>query len=157
MINRINLVLQAKNITARQFAEEIGIQPSGMSHILSGRNNPSLEFIKRVITRYPEISMDWLVNGTGEMMRSANRATTSPTPSTNPYTSAETNANDLFSQPEEEFEQENNNIANEPEQQEYTPTSMMPKEIPPAKDHHGRAIKRIILFYDDNTFESYEP
>ena len=39
MINRINLILQAKNITAKQFAEEIGIQPSGMSHILSGRNN----------------------------------------------------------------------------------------------------------------------
>ena len=44
MIDRINLLLQAKNLTARQFAEEIGVQPSGMSHILSGRNNPSLHF-----------------------------------------------------------------------------------------------------------------
>ena len=58
MINRINLILQAFNITDRQFAEEIGIQPSGMSHILSGRNNPSLDFVLKVINRYPDIDTD---------------------------------------------------------------------------------------------------
>ena len=67
MINRINLILRAKNITARQFAEEIGIQPSGMSHILGGRNNPSLEFVTKVIRRYPEIDANWLLLGRGEM------------------------------------------------------------------------------------------
>ena len=67
MINRINLILQAKNITAKQFAEEIGIQPSGMSHILSGRNNPSLEFVSKVIRRYPEIDANWLLMGKGQM------------------------------------------------------------------------------------------
>lgn len=67
MINRINLILQAKNITARQFAEEIGIQPSGMSHILGGRNNPSLDFVLKVIRRYPEIDANWLLLGKGEM------------------------------------------------------------------------------------------
>jgi len=59
--------LQAKNITAKQFAEEIGIQPSGMSHILSGRNNPSLEFVSKVIRRYPEIDANWLLMGKGQM------------------------------------------------------------------------------------------
>ncbi len=68
MVNRINLILKAKNITARQFAEEIGIQPSGMSHILSGRNRPSLDFIMKVINRYPEIDINWLMFGKGEMM-----------------------------------------------------------------------------------------
>ena len=67
MINRINLILKAKNITARQFAEEIGIQPSGMSHIMSGRNNPSLEFVNKVVRRYPEIDANWLLLGRGEM------------------------------------------------------------------------------------------
>lgn len=67
MINRINLILRAKNITARQFAEEIGIQPSGMSHILGGRNNPSLDFVLKVIRRYPEIDANWLLLGKGEM------------------------------------------------------------------------------------------
>lgn len=67
MIDRINLILKAKNLTSRQFAEEIGIQPSGMSHILSGRNRPSLDFVMKVVTRYPEIDIKWLTLGEGEM------------------------------------------------------------------------------------------
>lgn len=67
MIDRINLILKAKNISPRQFAEEIGIQPSGMSHILSGRNRPSLDFVMKVVTRYPEIDIRWLTLGEGEM------------------------------------------------------------------------------------------
>lgn len=67
MVDRINLILKAKNLTSRQFAEEIGIQPSGMSHILSGRNRPSLDFVMKVINRYPEIDIKWLTLGEGEM------------------------------------------------------------------------------------------
>ena len=67
MVERINLLLKAKNITARQFAEEIGIQPSGMSHIMSGRNNPSLDFVMKVIKRWPEVNINWLMLGKGEM------------------------------------------------------------------------------------------
>ena len=73
MINRINLILQAKNITARQFAEEIGIQPSGMSHILGGRNNPSLDFVVKVLKRYPEIDAGWLLLGKGAMYGNGER------------------------------------------------------------------------------------
>lgn len=67
MVDRINLILRAKNLTSRQFAEEIGIQPSGMSHILSGRNRPSLDFVMKVVNRYPEIDIKWLTLGEGEM------------------------------------------------------------------------------------------
>jgi len=67
MVGRVNLILKAKNISARQFAEEIGIQPSGMSHILSGRNKPSLDFVQKVIRRWPEINISWLMFGKGEM------------------------------------------------------------------------------------------
>lgn len=70
MVDRINLILKAKNLTSRQFAEEIGIQPSGMSHILSGRNRPSLDFVMKVINRYPEIDIKWLILGEGEMINS---------------------------------------------------------------------------------------
>lgn len=90
MIDRINLILKAKNITARQFAEEIGIQPSGMSHIMSGRNRPSLDFVMKVINRYPEIDIKWLTLGEGQMYApsmtavpasSSRAATTSPSTS----------------------------------------------------------------------------
>jgi transcriptional regulator with XRE-family HTH domain len=67
MVDRINLILKAKNLTSRQFAEEIGIQPSGMSHILGGRNRPSLDFVMKVVNRYPEIDIKWLTLGEGEM------------------------------------------------------------------------------------------
>lgn len=70
MVERINLLLKAKNITARQFAEEIGIQPSGMSHIMSGRNNPSLDFVMKVVRRWPEVNINWLMLGKGEMYAS---------------------------------------------------------------------------------------
>lgn len=80
MVDRINLLLQAKNITSRQFAEEIGIQPSGMSHILSGRNNPSLDFVMKVIRRWPEININWLMFGKGEMFTSVVVNIPSPSP-----------------------------------------------------------------------------
>ena len=70
MVERINLLLKAKNITAKQFAEEIGIQPSGMSHIMSGRNNPSLDFVMKVVRRWPEVNINWLMLGKGEMYAS---------------------------------------------------------------------------------------
>ena len=63
----VNLYYTGKNGSARQFAEEIGIQPSGMSHILSGRNNPSLDFVMKVIRRWPEVNINWLMFGKGEM------------------------------------------------------------------------------------------
>ena len=72
MIDRINLIMRAKNITASQFADEINIQRSGMSHIMSGRNKPSLDFVMRVLNRYPEIDTNWLLFGKGEMYKSAN-------------------------------------------------------------------------------------
>ena len=67
MIDRINLILKAKNMTARQFAEEIGVQQSGLSHVLSGRNNPSLDFVMKIVRRFPEIDINWLLFGKGEM------------------------------------------------------------------------------------------
>ena len=98
MINRINLILKAKNITARQFAEEIGIQPSGMSHIMSGRNNPSLEFVNKVVRRYPEIDANWLLLGRGEMyMTGSAGLTPGPSPKERGMGSVEPT---LFSMPE---------------------------------------------------------
>lgn len=102
MVERINTLLKAKNITARQFAEEIGIQPSGMSHILSGRNNPSLEFVMKVMKRWPEININWLMFGKGEMYVS--QSNNVPIEHVEEQEDAETSHDettdyDLFSQP----------------------------------------------------------
>jgi transcriptional regulator with XRE-family HTH domain len=68
MNSRISLLLRAKNITPAQLADDIGVQRSGISHILNGRNKPSLDFIQRIIKKYPDISMNWLIFGDGPMM-----------------------------------------------------------------------------------------
>ncbi|MHC1707633.1 MAG: helix-turn-helix domain-containing protein [Bacteroidales bacterium] len=67
MIDRIALLLKAKNISASQFADEIGVQRSSISHVLSGRNKPSLEFVQKILKRYPEINPDWILFGKGPM------------------------------------------------------------------------------------------
>ncbi len=68
MNSRISLILRTKNISPSQLADDLGVQRSGISHILNGRNKPSLDFIQRLIKRYPDISMTWLMFGEGPMM-----------------------------------------------------------------------------------------
>lgn len=75
MKDRILTFLQSENKSYAQFAEEIGVQPSGISHILSGRNNPSLDFVVKMLDRYESLSTDWLLFGRGEMYRHTSEPT----------------------------------------------------------------------------------
>jgi len=61
--DRLAHILRAKNLTASQFAEMMGIQPSNVSHLLNGRNKPSLDFLIKLKEVYPEYSFDWLIMG----------------------------------------------------------------------------------------------
>ncbi|MFH0893174.1 MAG: helix-turn-helix transcriptional regulator [Bacteroidota bacterium] len=67
MIERIKLIMTTKNLVPSAFADVIGVQRSAISHLLSGRNNPSLEFVQKILRKYPEISSEWLLTGKGEM------------------------------------------------------------------------------------------
>ena len=67
MKDRISHIIRAKNLTAAEFAIQLGIQPSNVSHLLSGRNNPSLDFVKKLKETFPEYSLDWIVLGKGPM------------------------------------------------------------------------------------------
>jgi transcriptional regulator with XRE-family HTH domain len=63
MIERILALMKEKNLTPSAFADEIGIQRSGMSHLISGRNKPSLEFIMKVLKRFPDVKSEYLLYG----------------------------------------------------------------------------------------------
>lgn len=76
MKDRIIEFLRTENKSSSLFAEEIGVQPSGISHILSGRNNPSLEFVLKMLNRYKYLSAEWLLFGKGPMYKDS---TASPT------------------------------------------------------------------------------
>ncbi len=62
---RIKKLLNFYNLTATQFADKIGVQRSSISHLLSGRNKPSLDFVLKVMHQFNEIDLYWLLNGKG--------------------------------------------------------------------------------------------
>lgn len=62
---RLQKIIDFYGETASSFAEKIGVQRSSISHILSGRNKPSLDFVMRVLHSYPEVELYWLLNGKG--------------------------------------------------------------------------------------------
>jgi DNA-binding XRE family transcriptional regulator len=69
MIDRIREVINYSQLSAASFADTIGISRSGLTHLLTGRNQPSLDVAKKILSKYPEISTEWLIMGMGEMMR----------------------------------------------------------------------------------------
>lgn len=144
MITRINALLRDKNISASQFADEIKIQRSGMSHILSGRNKPSLEFVLRVLHRYPEINPSWLVLGKGEMYLHSNNGF--QTELFSPIEEPEPNSFDSISTGDNivnsfDLKHINNSVINEDK---------------PASSQVAKVIEKIVVFYDDKTFDEYK-
>ena len=66
---RLQKVIEFYGETASGFAEKIGVQRSSISHILSRRNKPSLDFVMKILDTYPEVELYWLLNGKGEFPR----------------------------------------------------------------------------------------
>lgn len=64
---RIALVISTKGMTNAEFAESIEVQPSNISHIMSGRNKPSLDLVMKILKRFPELRTEWLIHGKGAM------------------------------------------------------------------------------------------
>lgn len=72
MINSVNFsdrlekVMKYYGLSASGFADKVGVQRSSISHILSGRNKPSLDFVMKVLSSFEEVDLYWLLNGKGE-------------------------------------------------------------------------------------------
>ena len=69
MNTRLKQFLSAENITQAQFADNINVVRASVSHVLSGRNNPSYEFIRSVMLKYPLLNIEWLMFGKGKMYK----------------------------------------------------------------------------------------
>jgi transcriptional regulator with XRE-family HTH domain len=135
MVDRIVELMKAKNLTPSQFADEIGIQRSGMSHLISGRNKPSLEFLMKVLQRFPDVSPDYLLYGGSdpEIRTGDNKPEQVSKPV---YPSAGT----LFDLPQAA---------------EVKTESKPPR--PARKDRSEKKIEMVIVLFDDRTFREYEP
>ncbi len=106
---RIKKVMDFHQLSASLFADKIGVQRSSISHILSGRNKPSLDFILKITSEFKDVDIHWLLHGNGSFPKKTETKSATATPT-------------LF------------------------PTS--------SKD--GKNIQRIVVFYNDGTFEEYQ-
>ncbi len=143
MKERIRKFLKRENKTSAQFAEEIEVQPSSISHILSGRNKPSLDFILKMLEKYSFLSIEWLLFGKGEMYR-------------------EPEMKDLFSDYDDNDTKEiTGPVINETEEtlteSSGTAKTQQAKEFLSHKKSKEHGVKKIVWFYDNNSFEEYFP
>ncbi len=72
MKDRLLKFLNKEQLSSARFADIIGVQPSSISHILSGRNKPGFDFIQKILTSYPSLNAEWLIMGKGNMLKSEN-------------------------------------------------------------------------------------
>jgi len=79
---RLKLILNYYEISAAQLAVKMEVQRSSISHILSGRNKPSLEFVLKILKAFPEVELYWLLNGKGVFPKVQKAASTLPDEST---------------------------------------------------------------------------
>lgn len=205
MNRRFQTILDLENLSPAQLADRLGVQRSGISHILSGRNKPSFELLQRVVQSFPEISAEWLITGNGKPLKEQNQAaasgaassaasgatstatssaansrssgtTPSTTPSISPSTTSGSNnssTSGTISGATPPFEGlfNSSEAATEPqipaqtsdiegigdEISDFQPLQSSIFDANPANDREKRALKRVILIYNDNTFEELLP
>lgn len=146
MKERILAFLQSENKSYAQFAEEIGVQPSGISHILSGRNNPSLDFVVKMLHKYTSLSAEWLLFGRGAMYKYSSQPTLFDT---EPQITV--SGDRSFSEtPEREI-----GTMPLPEGQEGASGIELQEEIEPERAE--KRLTRVLMFYSDKTFTEYRP
>jgi len=174
--DRISKVIAYSGFTPSEFADEIDVQRSSISHITSGRNKPSLEFIIKIKSRFPEILWDWLVNGEGEMLKSELPADKEKDEDISEVKIKPTSIPDLFTMmnSDEDFGVEESvnkhqkvnirgsaiNSAGETsdkisgsQQLDDADKSFLSQTV----ENQTNKIKRIVLLYENGKFESFEP
>lgn len=124
--NRIIQIIEKSGLTPSEFADKIEVQRSAISHITSGRNNPSLEFLIKIKNSFPEIDTDWLIfgiekerNSDENKLNNFEKNSTSPTP----------------------FESKKNVFSMSEKTKHYKKPS--------------KKLTRTLLFFDDGSFEEY--
>lgn len=150
--DRFKMIMEREKLTAGAFAESIGAAQATISHILSGRNKPSIELVLRVHQRYGDINLEWLLAGKGPMNNDAYDpapALTEPNQDYPLFTENAINADGTPDGAENRKEMASESPQNTPK--EIVKQEIIYKERPPRK------ITEIRIFFDDNTYETFKP
>ena len=148
MKERLSKIITAEGLTPALLADKMGIQRSGISHILSGRNYPSFDFLQRLLIQFPKLNADWLILGQGSM-----------------YKTTDADIPDIFLPSElpkpVEKTQISPTIPEKPQNLSFADgnqkklSDTAPEISPPPTP--GKIIEKIFVFYNDKTFATYFP
>ncbi|MFV8344725.1 helix-turn-helix domain-containing protein [Flavobacterium sp. ZB4P13] len=150
-IKRLEIILDYYSLNASSFADKIGVQRSSLSHLLSGRNKPSLDFILKILEVFPDVDLYWILNGKGNFPKNSEQFDKTennveqvvkqniPTPSSN-----EIIPENLFS----EIQNPINRNSLETKKTENQNT---------LKDSISSDVEKIVFFYKDGTFKVFNP
>ncbi len=138
MKERIKLIMEKANLSPAQFADRLQINRAVVSHILNGRNNPSLDVVTKILDDMDYINPEWLIKGVGGMYKEP----------------------DLFSQnaiipprvDDKTKEQEERVVKKTVIDQQVPDNKIVKQEFT-----RNKKINQIIIYYDDNTFEIFNP
>ena len=140
-IKRLEVLLDYYGVNASAFADKIGVQRSSLSHLLSGRNKPSLDFVLKILEVYPEVDLYWILNGQGSFPKIETPLLEKESVVSTPIVAP---SNTLFDNPKAET----------------NTTKESSKEQPPKLINqltNETSIDKIVIFYKDGTFKSYNP
>ncbi|NDP19833.1 MAG: helix-turn-helix transcriptional regulator [Paludibacter sp.] len=154
---RIEKIMLKEEMSAAIFAAEIGIQGSTLSHILNGRNNPSLDVLKKILNRFRTVSSDWLVLGIGSMYRSEKQSQT-PTLFDN---IDENNYKSVTSPLNVVQKNEPQLLPNQQTKVNYSDSATQmisdaKQKLIPTNEQNSKSVRKIIVYYTDNTFQEFE-
>jgi len=153
---KIELLIQAKKLSASQFADTLGIPRSSISHILSGRNKPSLDVVQKILIAFPEIPAEELLDDKRDLSIVASvpkvAAATSITPSLFDAVIPSAPESPKNSLAEQTIVQSN---LRRP--RESSPKTVVPTVAPATTAHLAKKIERVLIFYTDGTFTESKP
>lgn len=148
MKDRIKQIMENEDMTSARFADKLDINRAVISHILNGRNNPSLDVVTKILSEMDYINPEWLLNGRGAMYKDGVQKENLPKDP------------DLFNQEDkietdEPIKTENRKETIVNSSKEANQSSV--KEIINPVLQAAKKINQIIIYYDDNTFQIFTP
>ncbi len=146
--DKIKQILIERNFTPSYFADEIGVQRSSISHILSGRNRPSFDIIQKIIRRFPELGYEWIMEEEAQYAQPqpANRYVSQAGPATGNLKGQE------FSSPRSPATPANGSFRSTRQEVQANDDLNIDADL-----STPRKVERILMFYDDGSFQEYKP
>jgi transcriptional regulator with XRE-family HTH domain len=148
MRERIRQIMEYENLTPAKFADKLQISRAVISHILNGRNNPSLDVVTKILTQMDYINPEWLLTGKGSMLKNGRSEKITP------------KEPDLFRQNNVNVSHDTRPTDERKENDLKPPPIYEQRPEDKTIDYQwkeDRKITHIIIYYDDNTYETFIP